>query len=89
MNTPTLIKAKDLKVNDRWKKSLSDRLCSIVTQLYDIDPDQSQTSPMFQNKILVLEGNKEFLLDKNADVFRFEYVTFYEFITKYLKREYL
>jgi len=89
MNTPTLIKAKDLKVTDRWKASLSDRMYNIVTQLYDIDPDRSQTSPMFQNKILVLEGCKEFLLDKNADVFRFEHVPFDEFIRKHIEFKHL
>lgn len=76
MNTLELIKAKDLKPTDRWKYSLADRSYNIVTQLCDLDPDGSQVSPFFRNKILVLEGRKEFCLDKEADVFRLKHIPF-------------
>lgn len=85
MNTPTLIKAKDLKKMDRWKYSLNDRLYNIVTELHDLDPNQSQTSPLFQNKILVLEGCKQFCLDKEAEVFRLEHIPFDEFCHKHIE----
>lgn len=88
-DTPTLIKAKDLKKTDRWKYSLSDRSYNIVTELYDLDPDQSQTSPHFKNKLLVLEGCKQFCLDKEAEVFRIEHIPFDEFIRKHIEFKHL
>lgn len=84
-NSPTLIKAKDLKKTDRWKYSLTDRFYNIVTELYDLDPDHLQTSPVFQNKILVLEGCKQFCLDKESDVFRLEHVPFNERVKKHIE----
>lgn len=86
MNTPSLIKAKDLKKTDRWKVRLEQRSYNIVTDLLDLDPDGSQTSALFKDTILVFEGEDSFImLDKEADVFRLEHVPWDEFIRKHIE----
>lgn len=85
-DTPRLIKAKDLKKTDRWKVSLEQRMYNIVTDILDLDPDGTQTSPLFKNTILVFEGETTFIMmDKEADVFRLVHVPFNEWVKKHIE----
>ena len=71
MENQELIEAKDLKIGDLFKLRKAKRIWNTVTQIVDLDPEGKRESQYFKNKLLILDGCRQFGLDKSREVIRY------------------
>lgn len=66
------IKSKALKVGDIFKVSPIKRKSYLVTKTIDLDPEGNSSCPHRAGNVLVFSGCKQFTMNKNLDVLRYE-----------------
>lgn len=76
-----LIKADKLKKTDRWKFLLSDRDWNIVTDIINLDETKVHS---LCGKLVICEGQKQIVLNKNDLVFQVEFIEFSDFIRNHI-----
>lgn len=65
-----IVEAKLLQLGEHWRPFKSNKKGWYrIESLVDLDPDGKGKHPLFKNKMAVYSGKREFVLDKNQNVY--------------------